>query len=183
MDEASRSSVCSFLTSVARHGNQISHILHECASSETHLSPKISALLANLNATIHYLDHLCNLLSLQVQSSALLNDEGLKYIKILAEECSVAICKVAWITKDSNCHETIYNPKYWKSPVLGEVNGQILRLTPDLDEAVFFRDIKKGNGGALLSALRGPAHRLDYLQLLLLLVVQVITLQHMTNKL
>jgi hypothetical protein len=183
MDEATRSRACDFLSSVARFGNRISQVLHEYASLEDYVNHTFSALLANLNATIHSLDQLCNLLSLLQQPGLLLNDEGLKYIETLAEECSVAISKVKWTITGSNCHDAIYSPKYWQSPVSVNEKGQKVLLVPDVDGAALFQDMKNAKGRTLFSALREPAQRLDYLQLLLLLVVQVMMVQNMTNKL
>jgi hypothetical protein len=183
MDEVTRSKACDLLSGVARFGNRISNVLHEYASLETYVHHNVSTLLSSLNATIHSMDQLCNLLSLQEQPSSLLNDEGLKYIESLAEECSVAISKVKWTITGNNCYEAIYSPGYWKSPVSVDGKGQKVLLAPDLDEAALFRDIKNTDRRTLFAALRQPAERLDYLKLLLLLVVQVMTVQKMTNQL
>lgn len=184
MDTTARSKVCSFVRNVAQFGTQISHVLHEYTSLENHVNSNVSTLLANLNATIYSLNQSCVLLSLQEQPRSLLNDEGLKYMETLAEECSVAIGHVMGGIAGNNCNgNLLYSPKYWESPVTIDEEGHRMLKVPDLDEVALFRDMKTESGSMLLSALGNGSQRLNRLQLLLLLVVQVMIVQDMTHKL
>jgi len=168
---------------VSQFGSRISNILHNFASLEGSFGHKLSLLIGNLDASIHVLNQICSLLSLEQQPIILLNDEGLKYVETLAEECSIAIDNIRWTIAGDNRFEAKYSPKYWKSPASTDEKGQKVLVVSDLDEAALFRDIKAAKGRVLYSVLSNPAERLHYLQLLLLLVVQVMTVQDMTKKL
>jgi len=183
MEAATKSTTSGFVRSVAQFGSRISNVLHNYASLEGSVGHKLSSLIGNLDASIHSLNQLYSLLSLQELPTSLLNDEGLKYVETLAEECSVAIDKVKWTITGDNRFEATYSPKYWKSPVSTDEKGQKVLVLSNLDEAALFRDMRNAKGRALDSMLADPTDRLDYLQLLLLLVVQVMTVQDMTKKL
>lgn len=183
MESASKSTTFDFVRSVAQFGSRISNVLHNYSSLEGAVGHKLSSLIGNLDASIHSLNQLCGLLSLEELPTSLLNDEGLKYVETLAEECSIAIDRVKWTITGDNRYEATCSPKYWKSPVSTDEKGQKVLMTSDLDEAALYRDMRNAKGRVLFSKLGDPAERLDYLQLLLLLVVQVMTVQDMTKKL
>ena len=183
MDAATKSTMPGFVRSVAQFGSRISNVLHNYASLEGTVGHNLSSLIGNLDASVHSLNQLCSLLSLEEESTSLLNDEGLKYVETLAEECSIAIDKIKWTITGDNRYEDSSSPKYWKSPVSTEEKGQKVLVLSDLNEAALFRDMRNAKGRVLFSMLGDPAERLDCLQLLLLLVVQVMTVQDMTKKL
>lgn len=183
MDAATKPTTSEFVKSVAQFGSQISNVLHNFASLEGSVGHRLSSLIGNLDASIHFLNQICNLMSLEQQPTVLLNNEGLKYVETLAEECSIAIDKIKWTITGDNRYEANYSPKYWKSSVSADGKGQKVLVVFDLDEAALFRDMKAAMGSVLISVLSDPAERLEYLQLLLLLVVQVMTVQDMTKKL
>jgi hypothetical protein len=183
MDAVTMATTSDFVKSVAQYGSRISNILHNFASLEGSVGHSLSTLIGNLDASIHFLNQICSQMSLEQQPNTLLNDEGLKYVQTLAEECSIAIDKIKWMITGDNRYEPSYSPKYWKSPVATDWKGQKVLVLSDVDEAALFRDMKAAKGRTLVSSLSDPAERLDYLQLLLLLVVQVMTVQDMTKKL
>jgi hypothetical protein len=183
MDAATKSTTSDFVKSVAQFGSRISNVLHNFASLEGSVGHNLSSLIGNLDASIHFLNQICSLLSPEQQPITLLNGEGLKYVEMLAEECSTAIDKIKWTITGDNRYEATNSPKYWKSPVSTDEKGQKVLVVSGLDEAALFRDMKAAKGRVLVSVLSDPAERLDYLQLLLLLVVQVMTVQDMTKKL
>lgn len=183
MDAATNSTTSGFVRSVAQFGSRISNVLHNYASLEGAVGQNLSSLIGNLDASIHSLNQLCSILSLEKLPTSLLNDEGVKYVETLTEECSIAIDRVKWTITGDNRYEASYSPKYWKSPVSTNEKGQKVLVISDLDEAALFRDMRNAKGRVLYSMLDDPTERLDYLQLLLLLVVQVMTVQDMTKKL
>jgi hypothetical protein len=183
MDTATKATTSDFVKTVAQFGSRVSNVLHNFASLESSVGHNLSLLVGNLDASIHFLNQICSLLGLEQQPTTLLNDEGLKYVEMLAEECSIAIDKVRWTITGDNRYKFSYSSKYWQSPASTDEKGQKVLLISDLDEAALFRDLKTAKGRTLLSSLAEPAERLDYLQLLLLLVVQIMTVQDMTKKL
>jgi len=183
MDTATKSTTSGFVRSVAQFGSRVSNVLHNYASLELSVGNYLPSLIGNLDASIHSLNQLSSLLSLDELPTSLLNEEGLKYVETLAEECSIAIDRVKWIITDDNHYGATSTPKYWKSPVSTNEKGQKVLVMSDLDEAALFRDMRNAKGRVLFSMLDDPSERLDYLQLLLLLVVQVMTVQDMTKKL
>jgi hypothetical protein len=183
MDAATKSTTSDLVRSVAQFGSRISNVLHNFASLEDDFGWRLSSLIGNLDSSIHSLNQLCSLLSLEELPTSLLNDEGLKYVETLVEECSIAIDRVKWTITGDNRYEASSSPKYWKSPVSTNEKGQKVLVISDLDEAALVRDMRNAKGRVLLSMLEDPAERFDFLQLLLLLVVQVMTVQDMTKKL
>ncbi len=181
MDPANLSATCEFVKSVAQFGNRISNVAHNFASLEG--TNKLSSLIGNLDASLHSLNQICSLLSLERQPITLLTESGLKYVGVLAEESSIAIDKIRWTITDDNRYDSGCSPKYWKSPISIDEKGNKVLVLSDLDEATLFRDMKTAKGRVLYNALADPGGRLEYLQLLLLLVVQVMTVQDMTKKL
>lgn len=183
MDAATKATTSEFLKNVAQSGSRVSNVLHNFASLQGTVGLNLPSLMSNLDALIHFLKQICSLLNVEEQPAPLLNDEGLRYVEILAEECSVAIDRIKWTITGINRLEASHSPKYWKSPISTDEKGQKVLVLSGLNEAALFRDMKAGKGRALFSSLAQPAQRLDYLQLLLLLVVQVMNVQDMTTKL
>jgi len=185
MDTAAKSSTYRFVSNVALFGCQISQVLHNFASLEDRVGYDFRDILKNLDATIHVLNQLSSLIGVDQQQSSLFCDEGLKYVETLAEECSIAINAVKVIAGGEGVNW--YSPKYWKSVASVDEKGHKVLVVPELDEVALFEGLKqakKANGTLSRdSDPADPGSRLEELQLLLLLVVQVVTVRDMTNKL
>jgi hypothetical protein len=115
------------------------------------------------------------------QQGLLFSDDGLKYVEVLAEECSVAFDRVKLTFMSDGSCDSPY--KYWKSSIQTNDKGQKFFPIPDLDEAQVFQKIKATKSWRLFPKLGFPAERLEHLQLLLLLVIQVVIVRDLTTKL
>jgi hypothetical protein len=178
--------LCRLVLDVALLGGELSTILQNYASlCDSRVDSDLKNLLVHLNSTSHTLNQLGNLLSptrVAEQQGSLFTNEGLKYVEALTEECSVAFDRVKLIfTSEGTVDSCTY--KYWKSPIETDNKGHRVFPIPVLDEAQIFRKIKVTKSWRLFPKLEGPADRLEHLQALLLLVIQVVTVQDLTTKL
>jgi hypothetical protein len=182
MDDLVTSSLCRLVRDVSLFGSELSSILQNYASlCDSRVDPDLRNLLVHLNSTNHTLNQLGKLLSPE-QQSLLFSDEGLKYVEALTEECSVAFDRVRLIcTSEGTVDSCTY--EYWKSSIGTDSKGHRVFQIPILDEAQVFRKFKATRSWRLFPMLGDPADRLECLQTLLLLVIQVVTVQDLTTKL
>jgi hypothetical protein len=182
MEAAAQSSTHQFVADVAHFGGEISHVLHNFASLKNHLNRNLVGLLGNLNATVHTLNQLASLITRDEQVTILLNEKGLKYVETLVEETSIAMVRIKVIVTEGHMTDFVYAPQYWKSFVSIDNKGHKKFIEPQIDEATLFRDLDNVRSRTY-HQMEGTTERLEELQLLLLMVVQVMTIRDLTNRL
>lgn len=188
MDAEAMKNVRQFVCDISLFGSKLSHVLHNFATLERHNECYFSEVLGYLDATVHTLNQVGIHVDREVQSRSkdphdgLFNDDGVKYVEVVAEECSVAIEKFRTIIAGDKDKKPA-DPKYWKSIVSINENGRKVLAMPHLDEAELFRKFDSINWYRRSLKLEDVADRLKSLQMYLLLVVQILTVRDMAYKL
>lgn len=191
MEPTSASNTAKFVGTVAQFGNQISRIIHDFITLEDPRCEALGQFLGHLGATVHALIQIRKLLEDDAalkddeKLRALFRQDGVDYVAVLAEECSVALCRAKATIEGSIVRgRDHWNPSNWASSLTVDDKGQKIFVAPALDETQFFQQLTDTKWYRLKIQIDidDVGERLEQLHLLLLLVVQVLTVRGMTTK-
>jgi len=190
MEEIKARDVAAILKSVSTYGGKISSVFHNYSLIADQIPYGFEGTINILDATNTTLTRVLNILQTKAESGSnidgkvLLNNEGLKYVQLLALECATALAKIEPAVDEASLDGKERRAlEKEKRRLTKRPAPPVNPLALSLDEEDFLERIEKTKWSRAVNDIDEAMERLYELQLHLLLVFQVASVSALSTTL
>jgi hypothetical protein len=177
--------VAAILASVAGYGGQLAAVFHNYALIAKKIPSGFEGAINILDATVAVLKQALSLVEDEVEGKKVFSEEGLFYVRLLAQESANTLAKVEPILKEAclGREERKSKRKQKKRAELLSAGGNFNPLLLKLDEKHFLEIVEKAKWSWATDDIEKCMERLYDLQLHLLLVFEVVKVGMLSKEL
>ena len=176
MDTIKTDNIAAILTSVAAYGGQLAAVFHNYALIAKKIPCGFEGAINILDATVAVFKQVLSLVEDEIKSKIIFSEDGLSYVRLLAQESANTLAKVEPILKEAclDREERKSKRKQKKRAASLSVRGDFNPLLLKLDEKHFLETVEKAKWSWATDDIEKCMESLYDLQLHLLLVFEVV---------